>query len=148
MNKLFFFLVVALLTGCTTVVLKPVDFAWPIESILETNENGIITENRYSFTINVKPLFLEETGNTKNIRKKNVNIIRGPKGYYYLIAPGFKNVYIFSVNDGEMELYNKVNVSELGVDLPNFNMRKPNIELLEGETHLCFITSEGIKGKD
>jgi hypothetical protein len=146
MKKIVFFLAITILTGCAGIILKPVDFAWPIESVLETNKNGIITENRYSFSINVKPLFFEETKDSLHINKKTVRIIRDEKGYYYFIAPGFKNVYVFNVNDGEMTLHNKILVSELGVDLPAFNQRKPYIELLEGETHLHFLTSEGTKG--
>ncbi len=148
MKKSLFFLVVTILTGCASIALKPVDFAWPIESVLETNKNGNIAENRYSFSINVKPLFFEETNDSLHINKKTVRIIRDIKGYYYFVAPGFKNVYIFNVDNGEMILYNKILVSELGVDLPAFNQRKPYIELLEGEKHLYYLTPDGIKGKD
>ena len=147
MNKIIFLLVITMFTGCAGIVLKPVDFAWPIESVLETNKKGIVNENRYSFSINVKPLFFAEAQDSIHINKKTVRIIRDEKGYYYFVAPGFKNVYIFTVDNGEMTLHNKILVSELGVDLPAFNQRKPYIELLEGESHLYFLTSEGIKGK-
>ena len=148
MNKIVFLLLFTIVTGCASIVLKPVDFAWPIESVLETNKEGIVNENRYSFSINVKPLFFAETQDSININKKTVRVIRDKKGYYYFIAPGFKNVYIFTVDDGEMNLYSKILVSELGVDLPAFNQRKPYVELLEGETHLYFLSSDGIKGNN
>ncbi len=148
MKKLIFLLILIIQTACTSIVLTPVDFAWPIESVLETNRNGIVIENRYSLSINVKPMFFEETNDSLHVNKKTVRIIRNNKGYYFFVAPGFKNVYVFTSDNGEMILYNKIQVSELGLDLPAFNQRKPYIELLEGEKHLFYLTAEGSKGNN
>ncbi len=131
--------------GCASVVLEPADFAWPIESVLTIDENGMIQDNRYSFSVNVKPLFFAEKQDTLNLQMESVRIIRGTKGYYYLIAPTFKNVYVFNADDGRMILVNQISVSETGLELPAFNQRPPYIELLDGGKHLFFINNYGIK---
>jgi len=147
MKKLFILFVFILLSGCAGVVLEPANFAWPLESVLEANEKGFIEENRYSFSVNVKPLFFAERNDSSSFNKESVRVIRGNKGYYYMIASGFKNIYIFTVDNGAMTLYDIIFVSEFGVDLPAFNQRNPYIELLEGEETLLLLNSDGIKGR-
>jgi hypothetical protein len=114
---------------------------------METNKNGFITENRYSFSVNVKPLFFAERNDSTSFNKESVRVIRDNKGYYYMIASGFKNIYIFNADNGQMILYDVIFVSEFGVDLPAFNQRDPYIELLEGEETLLLLNSDGIKGR-
>ncbi len=142
---LLLFITTIIFSGCASVVLEPADFAWPIESVLTIDENGMIQENRYSFSLNVKPLFQAEKQDTTDLQMETVRIIRGTKGYYYLIAPTFKNVYVFNADDGRLVLINKIFISEAGLELPAFNQRKPYIELLDGDKHLHFINSYGIK---
>ncbi len=142
---IFALLITAIIPGCASVILEPADFSWPVESVLTVDENGNVQENRYSFTVNVKPLFQAEIQDTVNLQMETVRIIRGTKGYYYLIAPTFKNVYVFNVDDGRMVLTTRIFVSETGLELPAFNQRKPYIELLDGNKHLYFIDSYGIK---
>ncbi|MEE9430288.1 MAG: hypothetical protein V3V16_04560 [Melioribacteraceae bacterium] len=138
----------ALLTSCASVVLEPADFAWPIETVLETDGNGFIQDNRYSFSVNVKPLFFAEVNDSSSFKSESVRVIRGEKGYYYMIASGFKNIYLSYAENGQMVIHDIVFVSEFGVDLPAFNQRKPYIELLEGEETLLLLNSDGIKGKE
>ncbi|MCP5062906.1 MAG: hypothetical protein GY936_10625 [Ignavibacteriae bacterium] len=148
MKKLFLLFIIALFTGCSGIILEPANFAWPIESVMETNEKGFIQENRYSFSVNVKPLFFAERNDSASFKKESVRVIRGNKGYYYMIASGFKNIYLFSVDNGQMLVKDVIFVSEFGVDLPALNQRNPYIELLEGESTLLFLNSDGIKGKE
>jgi len=136
------------LISCAQITLEPSDFAWPIETVLNIDEKGFINESRYSISTNVIDLFYAETNDSTSFKNESVRLIRDTKGYYYMIASGFKNVYLFSANDGKFVLTNKFFVSEFGLDLPAFNQRKPNIELLEGEKHLVFIDSNGIKGEE
>ncbi len=143
--SLLLLLTLVIAGGCASVVLEPADFAWPIESVLNVDEKGNIQDNRYSFSINVKPLFFAEKQDTLNLQMESVRIIRGTKGYYYLIAPTFKNVYVFNVDDGRMVLVNQIQVSGTGLELPAFNQRQPYIELLDGNKHLYFINHYGIK---
>ena len=53
MKHVLKFAAVALIifTGCSTVILKPVDFAWPVESVLNVNQNGNVELKRYSLTL-------------------------------------------------------------------------------------------------
>lgn len=148
MKKIILLFIISIFAGCSSIILEPADFAWPIESVMETNENGLIQENRYSFSVNVKPLFFTEFNDSTNFKSESMRVIRGEKGYYYMIASGFKNVYLFYVDDGQMILRDVIFVSEFGVDLPAFNQRNPYIELLEGEESLLFLSSNGIKEKE
>jgi hypothetical protein len=134
-----------LIIGCSQINLAPSDFAWPIESVLAINEDGFISENRFSFSTNVKQLFFEEFNDSTSYKNESVRIIRDADGFYYMIANGFKNVYLFTAENGKFNLANKFLVSEFGLDLPAFNQRKPYVELLEGEKHLVFINVDGIK---
>jgi len=148
MKKLFLLIIISLITGCSGIILEPADFSWPIESVMETNDKGFIQDSRYSFSVNVKPLFFAERNDSSSFKKESVRVIRGTKGYYYMIASGFKNVYLFNVDNGQMLVKDVIFVSEFGVDLPAFNQRNPYVELLEGESTLLFLNSDGIKGKE
>ena len=141
-------LAIIISSACMQLTLEPSDFAWPIETVLNVDNEGIIEESRYSFTSNVKNLFIEETTDSLSYMNAEVRLIRDHKGYYFMTSNGFKNVYIFNVNNGNFELHNKVPVSEFGLDLPAFNQRKPFIEVLDGEEHVAYLNSEGIKGEE
>ncbi len=147
MKKLLFLFFILFTVGCAQLTLEPVNFAWPIESVLDVDDEGMISDNRYSFSANVTQLFFVEKKDSNAYNKESVRIIRGTKGYYYIIGSGFKNVYVFSADNGALKLHNKIFVSEFGLDLPAFNQRVPYIELLEGEEHLFFLNSDGIKGE-
>ncbi len=147
MKKIGISILFVFLFGCSQIVLEPVDFAWPIESVLDVSDDGKVSETRFSFTANVKSLFFEEMNDSSSYKKETVRIIRDTKGYYFMIASGFKNVYVFKSDDGTFSLENKISISEFGLDLPAFNQRVPYIELLEGEEHVAYLTSEGIKGE-
>jgi hypothetical protein len=148
MKSVIFIFGLILFSACASLILEPSDFAWPIETVLNIDDHGTIREDRYSFSTNVKQLFITETGDSTSYMNSTVRVIRDEKGYYFLISNGFKNVYIFNADDGRFVLINKVEVSEFGLDLPAFNQRKPYIEILEGEQHLAFINSNGIKGEE
>ena len=139
------FAIIIFITSCKSIILEPADFAWPIESVLNVNKDGQITDNRYSFSINVIPLFEAESKDSADISMETVRIIRGEKGFYYMVAPGFKNLYIFTVYNGQMTLQNQILISETGIELPALNQRKPLIEILDGERHLFYVNNEGIK---
>ena len=147
MKNLFFLLIIVFAAGCAQLVLQPSNFAWPIESVLDVDEDGVISDSRYSFSTNVKQLYFAENNDSTSYKKESVRIIRDTKGYYFLIGSGFKNVYVFSANDGALVLHNQILVSDFGLELPAFNQRTPYIELLEGEEHLLFLNSDSIKEK-
>lgn len=136
----------ALLWGCNTMILAPVNFAWPIESTLTTDDDGTISENRYAITINTQNLFTEEFGLNADFKGKVLHLIRNDKGLYFLTAENFKNVYIFAAAEGSLKLVKKVLIDEKGLLSPAFNQREPNIELLRKNEGPILLNSDGIVG--
>jgi hypothetical protein len=135
--------------GCSSLVLKPVDFAWPVESVLHVDNNGFVKEDRHTLYFNVKPLFLEETeGDSIAYLDKDIRIIRDTKGYYFVTAKNFKNVYVFVGTDGELKLDNKIEMSEKeGMSNPAFNQRIPYVELVDNGKK-TLLSNEGIESED
>ena len=135
--------------ACSSLVLKPVDFAWPVESVLHVNDNGSVKEERHTLNFNVKALFLEETeGDSTAYLNKDIRIIRDTKGYYFVTAQNFKNVYVFTGTDGELKLDNKIEISEKeGMSNPAFNQRLPYVELVDNGKK-TLLSNEGIENED
>ncbi len=129
--KLFF--IPLFIAGCSSVILTNADFSWPVENVLKVDEKGKIAEERYTFSINVKPVFQEEFADSNLALGKEIRIIRDKLGYYYLTGINFKNVYLFIPVEGGMRLENKIMLSETEkLNAPAFNQKTPNIELLDG----------------
>lgn len=148
MKLLSILLTLLFIVGCAQISLEPSDFAWPIETVLNVDDEGFVQENRYSLATNVKELFIAETQDSSSHLDASVRIIRDTKGFYYMTATSFKNVYLFNAEDGKLVLTNKIFVSEFGLDLPAFNQRKPYIEVLDGEEHVVFLSPNGTKGEE
>ncbi len=130
--------------GCSSLKLTQTDFAWPVESVLKIDQQGAVSDNRFSFSVNVKPLFLAETKDSMSYQGKELRIIRDSQGYFYTVAKGFKNVYIFQTYDGAFKLYDKVLLSEQGLEEPVMNQRPPYIELIDGQNKYL-LNKEGLK---
>jgi hypothetical protein len=132
--KFIKYLFIALFTvGCSSVILKPVDFSWPIEDVVKVNEKGFISVSRYTFSVNVKNVFQEEFADSNLALGKEVRIIRDKQGYYFITGSNFKNVYLFMPVEGGMKLENKIVISETEkLESPVFNQKSPNIELIDG----------------
>lgn len=135
------------LYNCSTMQLAPADFSWPIETVLDVNKDGAIEVERYSFSVNVRSMFLSEAGeDTTNMEYKPVRMIRNKEGYYFVTSENFKNVYVFSVSEGVMKLANKIQIKETGMNSPVFNQRSPNIELVDGANMPIYLNKDGIVG--
>jgi hypothetical protein len=146
-SLLFFsFLVLA---GCSTLTLRPGNFAWPIESVSKVDEKGMIEDKQYNFSLNVKGLLYDETRDSVNISNVTLRIIRDMNGYYFMTASKFKNVYVFEQIEGGLKLTNKILVTQDGIENPAFNQRTPYIQLLNGQNSPISLTKEGIlKGEN
>ncbi|MHB9040650.1 MAG: hypothetical protein ACYC4T_08340 [Melioribacteraceae bacterium] len=130
--KYFFIpLLIFITAACSSLVLKPADFSWPIENALKVDNKGFVEEQRYAFTLKVKSLFFEEFADSTNFAGKEIRIIRDKLGYVYMTGKNFKNVYVFMSTEGGMKLEEKIMVSEKGLVSPAFNQKSPNIELLD-----------------
>lgn len=137
-----------IVVACSVLSLQPANFAWPLESVLPIDEDGNVTEDRYSIEFNTIGLFVEEFQDSLSYKGKELRIIRDNQGYYFITASNFKNVYVFNTQDGALVLNNEILISETGIQNPAFNQRSPNIELIDGDKTYK-LTYEGIeKGKE
>lgn len=151
MKHVLKFAAVALIifTGCSTVILKPVDFAWPVESVLNVERNGNVDSKRYSISFDTKELFLDETGDSSGYMNKELRIIRDTKGYYFMVSNNFKNVYVFNAKDGTLQLNNKIEISDsTGIKEPAFNQRPPYIQLIFNNNKEVLLDNNGIKEEE
>jgi hypothetical protein len=137
----FSFLVLA---GCSSLTLKPGDFAWPIESVLKVDNKGKIEDKQYYFSLNVKELIYDETQDSVDVSSVTLHIIRDMKGYYFITASKFKNIYVFEQMEGGLKLTNKIFVTQDGLENPAFNQRPPYVELLNGQNSSILLTKEGV----
>ena len=138
---LFFLLIVTV--ACSTLTLKPTDFAWPVESVLKINDDGKVVEDRYAIEFDTRGIFYEELRDSSAFVNKELRMLRDMNGYYFITSEKFKNVYVFKADEGALVLENKILVSETGVENPALNQRKPFVELIDGTTSL-YLTKEGI----
>lgn len=139
-----FLLLVPLLLSCSSEVLKPVSYGWPIEDVLKVDGNGIVNVDRYSTKINVKHIFFLETKDSTNIEGKEIRVIRDNAGYYYFTSPGFQNVYVFEPEEGAMALENKILIDKNGLTSPAMNQKNPYIEIIDGNKKYL-LNKDGIK---
>lgn len=133
------------LASCSTLMLSPAEFGWPIESVLKVDDKGFVKEDRYSLSFNTKPLFFEETQDSMSFAGKSIHLIRNSEGFYFMTAANFKNVYVFSVDKNAFALENKLLINENGLKNPALNQRVPFIELVDDGTTYK-LTSEGFDG--
>jgi hypothetical protein len=130
-------------TACSMLTLQPADFSWPVESLLKVEEDGNVTEDRYSTSFNTVGLFYEEFQDSMAYKGKSIHLIRNNWGDYFITGNNFKNVYVFKASEGTLTLEKKIFISEFGLKTPAFNQRAPYIELLDGDNKI-YLTSDGM----
>jgi len=135
------------IAACSTLILKPADFAWPVESVLNVDNNGKVDIQRYSINFDARELFLKETGDSLGYQNQQLRVIRNSNGYYFMVANNFRNVYVFNNDEGTFRLEKKIEISgKTGIQNPAFNQRPPFIELVYGEngSSKVNLTEKGI----
>ena len=141
---LILFLFLNLITAaCSVLTLQPANFSWPLESVLPVDDNGKVSEDRYSLEVNTVGLFFEEFQDSLAYKGKEVRMIRDNQGFYFMTGSNFKNVYVFKVDEGKMVLSNKIFISEFSLQAPAFNQRAPYIELIDGPNKMN-LTHKGV----
>ncbi len=148
MKYLSLFLCVVLcaaMVGCASFTLAPVDYSWPVESVLKADAKGMVEEARYSMTFNVKPLLFQETGDSVNVTGAMVRIIRDMRGDYFITGPKFKNVYVFAPDEGKLKQVNRILVAEKGMEAPAMNQRPPYIQLIHSGPKPILLSRNGIE---
>ena len=135
-----------LLVGCKqTLVINKVDYSQPVETVLEPGEEGQVTDAGNNISFNILPLQYKETQDTSRVTTKEIRMIRGKEGFYYITAPGYQHVYVMSPERGSLKLEKQIVINEKGVQAPAFNQRNPYVQLLNkstGETYA--LTKKGI----
>lgn len=142
-------LVVAfLITGCSTLTLRPVESGWPVEVVLKPDANGNVQETRYQISFNIKPLLFDALKDSINIAEHSFRMICSQDGYYFLTAKGFKDVYVFTLCDGALKLEKKIFITEQGLTAPAFNQKAPFIQLINeknAQEPAILLTKKGIQ---
>lgn len=135
-----------LFTGCKqTLVISEVDYAQPIETVVEPTEDGVVHDRQYGLKFNITPLHYRETGDSARTNNDQVRFIRGTDGYYYITATGYKNVYVMSPQKGKLKLEKVIKISEEGIAKPAFNQRDPHVQLLNlANDESYFLSIKGI----
>lgn len=142
------FVIMLFAGGCASLVLKPAEFGWPVETVLKVDNNGMVAEKRYSFTFNTRDLFLAETGDSSAFMGKELRIIRSNDGYYFMTGNNFKNVFVFRSDEGAFVLTNKIAVTDsIGMKSPAFNQRPPFIELQYDINKKIYLDKSGINAE-
>jgi len=110
-----------------SLVIHNVDYSQPIESVLSTDGENRIHDQRYGIQFSVTPI-LEEEG-ISSVRE--IRLIRSNKGYYFLTASGFNHVYVLEPAESELKMKDKIHVSESGISQPALNQRGNYIEVVD-----------------
>ena len=141
--KIAILLSLVVTVACSTLTLKPTNFAWPVESVLKINDDGKVIEDRYAIEFDARGIFFEEFQDSSAFENKKLRMLRDMNGYYFFTSEKFKNVYVFKADEGALVLENKIPVSETGLENPALNQREPYVELIDGNNKLL-LTNEGI----
>ncbi|PJA97298.1 MAG: hypothetical protein CO129_01820 [Ignavibacteriales bacterium CG_4_9_14_3_um_filter_34_10] len=129
--KNLLFIIFLIFTACSSdVVIKPAKFAFPVESVLKTNLQGTLEEQRYSFSINLKEIYQLEFSDSSAAAGKEIRLIRDEAGYYYLTAKDFNNVYVLFPAESGFMLTKKIIIPEANPTKVAFNQKSPYIELI------------------
>lgn len=141
---------VVVFTGCKqSLIISEVDYAQPVETVLETDNDGNVEDVRQGLKFNVLPLQYAETGDTTSVTIDEIRMIRGKEGYYYITASDFKNVYVMSPDKNSLKLEKKLAISEEGISNPAFNQRDSFVQLLNRSTgDIYVLTIEGIENPE
>jgi hypothetical protein len=134
-----------LFAGCNTLTLAPGDFSWPIESVLKVNSKGIVQDQRYSLSLNVKNLLFAETKDSTDVANWSLRMIRDTKGYFYITAAKFKSVYVFEQTEAGLKLSKTILISTTGMEAPAFNQRSPFVQLVNGNEPPVLLSKDGIQ---
>lgn len=138
------------MTGCQqTLMISDVDYSQPIETVLQPNEEGVVSDVEHGISFNILPIQYAETGDTTTVTTDEIRMIRGREGFYYITAVGYQNVYVMAPEEETLRLKKKILVNEGGISQPAFNQRSPYVQLLNRETGESYALSvEGIRQLD
>lgn len=121
-----------------SLVIQNVDYSQPIESVLETDGDNSVHDQRYGILFNVTPILEEEGVSSVD----EIRLIRSDKGYYFLTAAGFSHVYVLEPGESELSLKEAIHLSEEGLSQPALNQRGDYIEVIDRATGDSYRVNE------
>ena len=74
LTKILYFLLLGLFAACSALSLQPANFAWPIESVLPVDENGMVSDERYSMSFDTRVLFFAEFSDSSAYIEKEIRM--------------------------------------------------------------------------
>ncbi len=128
--------------GCSSsLVIRDVNYAEPVEAVLFPNKNGVVEDIRGGISFNILPLQYAETQDTSSVTTEQIRMIRGREGFYYITAPGYTNVYVMAPEKNSLKLQKKIKINEQGITEPAFNQRDTHVQLLNRKTNDTYMLS-------
>lgn len=137
-----------LLPACSSVQLEPVNFAWPVESVLTVGSDNAVTDGRNAVSFNIGPVSQEEFQDSTALKGATIRLIRSKDGYYFLTGHGFKHVYVLTPAEGALTTSTRIEVAQQGLNNPAMNQRVPYIELLDDNNFHILLSSDDIVKED
>ena len=125
-----------------SLVVKNVNYAHQIETVLIPDNKGTVTDIRHGLSYSILPFQFEEFQDTSSVQIAEVRMIRNTEGYYFITADGFKHVYVMAPKKGELKLEKKILVDEAGIHSPAFNWRNPLVQLIDQNNKNTFLLTE------
>jgi len=110
-----------------SLVISNVDYAQPIESVISPDADNVVNDERYAISFSVAPILEEEEVDSAD----EIRLIRNSRGYYFITAAGFTNVYVFEPAENELKLKRKISITEDGLGQPALNQRGEYIEVVD-----------------
>jgi hypothetical protein len=139
----FVLLTTLFLQACNkSLVVKNVNYAQQIESVLIPDEDGNINDVRYGLSYSILPFQYEEFNDTSTVMVSEVRMIRNHQGYYFITADKFKHVYVMAPKRGEFKLEKKILVDQDGLLSPAFNWREPVVQLIDDSNNVVILLNE------
>jgi hypothetical protein len=129
-------------SACNKFIVEQVNYAQPIESVLEPNEKGVVQDLRYGITFNIKPFEQKELGDQDSLKIDNVRLIRNAQGLYFITANNFRHVYVMQPVESALELKKKIRISEERLVAPAFNLRDGEVQLVKTEVNEVISLSD------
>ena len=107
LSLLSFVLVLFFGTACKTFVVKNVNYAQQVESVLTPDEQGEVKDTRYGVAFNILPFQFQELNDSSSVMVDKVRLIRNSKGFYFITADGFSSVYVMEPIKSGLKLKEK-----------------------------------------
>jgi hypothetical protein len=126
------------------MAIERVNYSQSLETVVQPSETGAVDDIKHGLSFNIKPIQYKETRDTSSVTTDKVHLIRNAKGFYFVTAPGYNNVYVMRPETGKLNLHKTIHISDNGIGKPAFNQRDPHIQLINQETDETYrLTEEG-----